>query len=82
RDLRMIKLQQKISGGWRTEDGIKAFADARSYIDTARKHGHNPPPRPHPTPHHRPLAHPGEVNRYAPGDRTDSGTPVPRASSA
>jgi transposase len=42
RDLRMVKLQQKISGGWRTQDGIKAFADIRSYIDTARKHGHNP----------------------------------------
>jgi transposase len=42
RDLRMVKLQQKISGGWRTQDGIKAFADVRSYIDTARKHGHNP----------------------------------------
>lgn len=42
RDLRMVKLQQKISGGWRTETGIQHFADARSYIDTARKHGHNP----------------------------------------
>jgi transposase len=42
RDLRMVKLQQKISGGWRTETGIQAFADVRSYIDTARKHGHNP----------------------------------------
>jgi transposase len=41
-DLRMVKLQQKISGGWRTEEGIKAFADVRSYIDTTRKHGHNP----------------------------------------
>lgn len=35
RDLRMAKLQQKISGGWRTKDGIQAFADVRSYIDTA-----------------------------------------------
>jgi transposase len=42
RDLRMIKVQQKISGGWRTQSGIKAFADVRSYIDTTRKHGHNP----------------------------------------
>jgi hypothetical protein len=42
RDLRMVKLQQKISGGWRTQAGIQAFADVRSYIDTARKHGHNP----------------------------------------
>lgn len=42
RDLRMVKLQQKISGGWRTETGIQTFANVRSYIDTARKHGHNP----------------------------------------
>lgn len=42
RDLRMIKLQQKISGGWRTETGIQHFANVRSYIDTTRKHGHNP----------------------------------------
>jgi transposase len=38
----MVKLQQKISGGWRTTTGIQAFADVRSYIDTTRKHGHNP----------------------------------------
>jgi transposase len=42
RDLRMVKLQQKITGGWRTETGIKNFADVRSYIDTARKNDHNP----------------------------------------
>jgi transposase len=42
RDLRMVKLQQKISGGWRTTDGIQHFANVRSYIDTTRKHGHNP----------------------------------------
>jgi transposase len=48
RDLRMIKVQQMISGGWRTPTGIKAFADARSYIDTTRKHGHNPLQAPHP----------------------------------
>jgi transposase len=38
----MAKLQLKITGGWRTPDGIQAFAQVRSYIDTARKHGHNP----------------------------------------
>lgn len=42
RDLRMVKLQQKISGGWRTTDGIQHFANVRSYIDTTRKHGNNP----------------------------------------
>jgi hypothetical protein len=42
RDLRVVKLQQKISGGWRTESGIKAFADVHSYIVTVRMHGHDP----------------------------------------
>jgi transposase len=42
RDLRMAKLQQKISGTFRTEDGARRFAAIRSYIETGRKHGHNP----------------------------------------
>jgi transposase len=42
RDLRMVKLQQKISGCWRTLAGAQAFLTVRSYIATARKHGHNP----------------------------------------
>lgn len=42
RDLRMAKLQQKISGTFRTEDGARRFAAVRSYIETGRKHGHNP----------------------------------------
>jgi len=39
RDVRMVKLQQKISGGWRTLAGAEAFCAVRSYIATARKHG-------------------------------------------
>lgn len=42
RDLRMVKLQQKISGTFRTETGARRFAAVRSYIETGRKHGHNP----------------------------------------
>jgi transposase len=42
RDLRMVKLQQKISGCWRTLAGAEAFLALRSYIFTARKQGHNP----------------------------------------
>jgi transposase len=38
RDLRMVKLQQKISGCWRTLAGAEAFLTVRSYISTARKH--------------------------------------------
>jgi transposase len=42
RDLRMVRLQQKISGCWRTLAGAEAFLALRSYISTARKQGHNP----------------------------------------
>jgi transposase len=42
RDLRMIKVQQKISGSWRTLTGARRFARIRSYISTVRKHGINP----------------------------------------
>lgn len=41
RDLRMVKLQQKISGCWRTLPGAEAFCAVRSYIATARKHNAN-----------------------------------------
>ena len=41
RDGRMMKLRQKISGGFRSEDSARDFAIIRSLIATAKKQGWN-----------------------------------------
>jgi hypothetical protein len=65
RDIRMVKLQQKISGSWRTKTGADHFCAIRSYVSTMKKARLRRPRRPTRTVRRPGLAARRDLNSYA-----------------